>query len=118
VPSGMGTIVEVLSDEKGMVWPNEVAPFKAHLLAFEGAEKEAEKVYDLLAKQGVEVLYDDRDASPGEKLADADLLGIPWRMVVSEKTVAADSVEIKQRNKEKAELVKQKDIAVFLSKNL
>lgn len=111
----MGTIVEVLSDEKGMVWPNAVAPFQAHLLALEGGEKEAKKVYDLLVKQGVEVLYDDRDASPGEKLTDADLLGIPWRIVVSKKTVASDSVEVKQRSEEKVTLMPQKDLLSYIS---
>jgi len=114
----MATLVELFHDEKGIIWPKEATPFQVHLLLLPGGEKEGEKLYEFLQKEGVEVLYDDREvATPGEKLVDADLFGIPWRVVVSEKTVAVDSVEVKKRNEEKATLVKQKDIAKFLAKN-
>jgi prolyl-tRNA synthetase len=82
-----------------------------------GGEKEADKVYEELGKQGIEALYDDRQSSPGEKLADADLLGIPWRVVVSEKTIAVDALETKQRSGKTAELIKQKDGIAFLLKS-
>ncbi len=114
----MGSVVELFHDERGMIWPESIAPFKVHLLSLPGGEEESDKVYSSLQRDGIKVLYDDRaNVSPGEKLVDADLFGIPWRVVVSEKTVAVDSVEVKKRNEEKAELIKQKDIAKFLAKN-
>ncbi|MBI2594876.1 MAG: prolyl-tRNA synthetase, partial [Candidatus Colwellbacteria bacterium] len=89
----MGTIVEVLSDDKGIVWPESVAPFRAHLVELkEGMGRE---LYQSLIKAGVEVLYDDRSLTPGEKFNDADLMGIPWRLVVSDKT--KNKVEVKKR---------------------
>jgi prolyl-tRNA synthetase len=94
----MGTIVEVLSDEKGIVWPEEVTPYKVHLIAIAGGNSdviaEADRLYELLAEHGIDALYDDRDVRAGEKFADADLLGIPKRLVVSEKTVAEGSAEL------------------------
>ena len=97
----MGTIAEVLSDEKGIVWPKEVAPFSAHLISISGGNAdvtaEADRLYGLLKENGVEALYDDRDARAGEKFADADLIGIPMRIVVSEKTMAEGGVEISSR---------------------
>ena len=97
----MGTIVEVLSDEKGLVWPASVAPFNIHLISIEDKDgkvkKEADKLYENLIKKGIEVLYDDRDLRPGEKFADSDLIGIPKRVVISEKTLATESVEVKER---------------------
>lgn len=102
----MGTIVELLSDDKGIMWPEEVAPFKAHLISLKKNE-EANKIYEDLTKKGIEVLYDDRgELSPGEKFADSDLIGCPYRIVVSEKTLKEDSVEIKKRDSENVELVK------------
>lgn len=109
----MGTIVELNSDERGIVWPQGVAPFKVHLISL-GKNKEAEKLYSDLQKQNIEVLFDDRDETAGTKFADADLLGLPYRVVVSEKTLDKDSVELKKRSEEKTELVKISD----LSKNL
>jgi len=98
----MGTIVEVFSDEKGIVWPESVAPFGVHLVSILGAggetvKAEAGALYAALTKQGVEVLYDDRDLRPGEKFADSDLIGIPTRVVVSEKTIASGKLEVKDR---------------------
>lgn len=104
----LGTIVEVYHDEKGLKWPKEIAPFQVHLLSLK-SDKEAEEIYQKLIAQGVEVLYDDRDVSAGEKFADADLIGIPERVVVSAKTLAEDSVEIKNRDSEKIETIKIKD---------
>ncbi len=105
----MGVVVEVYHDEKGIVWPKEVAPFQVHLIQIENSQKvkrEAEKIYQNLSKRGIEVLYDDRDKSAGEKFADADLIGIPARIVISERTLAKSSAEVKKRNEEKIELIK------------
>lgn len=97
----MGTIAEVLSDEKGIVWPKEVAPFPVHLISIASGNAdvtaEAERMYELLKENGIEALYDDRDLRAGEKFADADLIGIPTRIVVSEKTMAEGGVEISSR---------------------
>lgn len=94
----MGTVVEVHSDKRGVIWPESVAPFQVHLLSL-GKNKEAEKIYGDLQKNGIEVLFDDReDASAGEKFADADIIGIPWRVVVSEKSLASGGVEVKKRS--------------------
>ncbi|HEY4526465.1 MAG TPA: aminoacyl--tRNA ligase-related protein [Candidatus Paceibacterota bacterium] len=97
----MGTIVEVLADEKGIVWPQEVSPFPVHLIAISSGNAdvvaEADRMYELLAEHGIEALYDDRDVRAGEKFADADLIGIPKRLVVSEKTVAEGGGELIQR---------------------
>lgn len=106
----MGTIAEVYNDEKGIVWPKEVAPFDAHLLLIGEPTKSlksfGEKIYQSLEKSGFEVLYDDREGlSAGEKFTDADLIGIPWRLVVSEKTLTAKKVEIKARDKKEIQLL-------------
>ncbi|HOZ36380.1 MAG TPA: His/Gly/Thr/Pro-type tRNA ligase C-terminal domain-containing protein [bacterium] len=102
----MGTIVEVFHDEAGIVWPESVAPFQYHLLNLSKDDKvkqQADKIYDYLVKKGSEVLFDDRaDSSPGEKLKDADLLGLPIRLVVSDKTDGR--VELKTRSSAKAML--------------
>jgi len=100
----MGTIVEVYNDEKGIVWPESVAPFRVHLLSL-GEDAEAEKIYKNLSEKGVEVLFDDREVSAGEKFADSDLIGIPYRVVVSKKSLAAGGVEVKKRSEEKSEVV-------------
>jgi len=107
LPRLMGAIVEVWHDESGIIWPETVAPFAIHLLALGGGEKQAETIYNQLSEKGVEVLYDNRrDVSAGEKFADADLIGIPIRVVVSEKTVAVNSVEVKKRRETKIQLIK------------
>ncbi len=109
----MGTIAEVCHDEKGLVWPSQVAPFQSHLIALgddENVRKAANELYEKLTADGIEILYDDRDASAGEKFADADLIGIPLRIVISEKTLKDDSVEIKKRE--------EKETKLFLIKNI
>ncbi len=110
----MGTIVEVLADEKGLVWPKAVAPFQIHLIAIfdeNGKVKTtAEKLYNELVKKGIEVLFDDRDLRAGEKFADADLLGIPLRAVVSEKTLKENKIEIKNRATNKISLVSESEL--------
>lgn len=110
----MAAIVEKYNDEKGIIWPEQVAPFKVHLISIKGAEQKALEIYQDLLKSGIEVLYDDREFSPGAKFADADLIGIPYRMVVSPKTLELDSVEFKKRNESKAENIKISAIKDFL----
>jgi prolyl-tRNA synthetase len=107
----MGVIVEKCNDKNGIIWPETVAPFKVHLLSLNGADATA--VYDDLQKAGIEVLYDDRDASPGEKFAEADLIGIPWRVVVSPKTGA--NVEVKARTGGEASTMSVKELIKKLS---
>ncbi len=96
----MGAIVEVHNDEHGIVWPEAVAPFKIHLVNIGNAQY-AQKVYDDLTAKNIDVLWDDRDVSPGQKFADADLIGIPTRVVVSEK-LGDGEIEIKKRNESEA----------------
>ena len=101
----MGTVVETLSDEKGIVWPATIAPFSAHIIAIGDDKilKKAEGIYNDLQNNGFDVLLDDRDDSPGSKLKDADLIGIPMRIVISEKSLP--KIEIKERKNEEPELI-------------
>lgn len=108
----MGTIVEVLSDEKGIVWPDEVAPFKYHIIEIVSEDvkvkKEVEKIYKKLGETNC--LYDDRDLRAGEKFADADLLGIPYQIIVSEKNVASGKLELKNRKTGEIKMVSENEI--------
>jgi len=102
----IGAIVEIHNDSKGIIWPESVAPFKIHLINLTSGKKQADEVYKTLIDKKLEVLYDDReDKSAGEKFADADLIGIPIRIVISEKTLAQNSIEIKKRDESKTSLV-------------
>jgi prolyl-tRNA synthetase len=96
----MGVIVELFADDKGLVWPDNVSPAKVYLARLQDTEeviKAADGLYERLQSAGASVLYDDRDLRAGEKFADADLMGIPHRLVVSTKTVQAGRHELKQR---------------------
>jgi len=98
----LGTVVEVLGDDKGLVWPESIAPFAVHLVELGGAydatvRAEAEKIYNEFTSADVEVLWDDRDLRAGEKFAESDLIGIPLRVVVSAKTLTSGKFEIKDR---------------------
>lgn len=97
----IATIVEIFADERGIVWPPAVAPFQVHLLELEKGQ--GSKLYRQLEAAGIEVLYDERDLSPGEKFKDADLIGIPLRLVVSKKT--GHKVEVKERTSEDTKLL-------------
>jgi len=117
----MGTIVEALSDDKGIVWPEEVAPFAVHLIAITGGNKdvaaEADRLYELLQENRVEVLFDDRDLRAGEKFADSELIGIPKRVIISEKTMAEGGVEVAPRTGGgKASFVSEGDLLAHLVK--
>ncbi len=107
----LGAIVEIFHDEKGIIWPKQVSPFAVHLIQIENTpkvQKETEKLYNDLLKQNIEVLFDGREnKTAGEKFADADLIGIPLRVVVSERSLAKNSFELKQRSgNQKTELIK------------
>ena len=115
----MGTLVEENYDEKGIIWPDSVAPFKVHLLVLgdsEKVKKSADKAYKTLVGHlgESEVLYDERTASAGEKLNDADLLGIPLRIVISEKTIAEKKFEVKRRLEKSAKLVSESQLKKIL----
>lgn len=104
----VGLLAEHFADDKGLVWPVNVAPYRLYLARLGGEDdvvKAADQLYDQLTSQGVDVLYDDRDVRPGEKFADADLLGIPYRLVISAKTLADGRYELKARTADSAELV-------------
>ena len=115
----MGTMVEVFADDKGIVWPESVAPFQIHLLSLSKdkeseAYKHAETIYDKLIKNNIEVLFDDREnKSAGEKFSDADLIGIPLRVVVSDKSLEKGGVEIKKRNEDESSVI---SVEEFLGK--
>ncbi len=105
----MATIVEIHHDDRGIVWPEEAAPFDAHLIGLKGANRRAKKIYQRLINDNVDVLYDDRsDISAGEKFADADLIGIPVRLVISEKT--GDTIEWKSRSEDKVALLHYNEV--------
>ncbi len=96
----IGIVVELFHDDKGIVWPKAIAPFQAHLV---GLNNKADEVYQKLLDLGIEILYDDRENSAGEKFADADLIGIPVRLVVSDKS--GDKIEWKERNSNEPVLI-------------
>ncbi|NLE07185.1 MAG: prolyl-tRNA synthetase [Parcubacteria group bacterium] len=108
----MGTIVEVFSDDKGIVWPESVAPFKFSLVEIPSEKPEvkemSEKIYKKLGENNV--LYDDRDARAGEKFADADLLGMPYQIIVSEKNVASGKLEFKNRKTGEVKMISESEI--------
>lgn len=92
----MGVIAEKFADDKGLVWPVSIAPYKVYLIAIgDAASKIAEQLYE---KNGENILYDDRDLRPGEKFADAELMGIPYRVVISDKTLANNAAEVAARS--------------------
>lgn len=120
----VGTIVEACHDERGIIWPVSVAPYQVELISLRSKDEAVQSrinetalsLYEDLQKQGVEVLWDDRpDASPGEKFADADLVGLPLRLVVSEKTLKENSVEWKERKGSEVKLVKLEDVMESVS---
>lgn len=117
----MGVVVESCADEKGLVWPESIAPFSVHLIALgkdkDGeAFKQAEELYKTLTGHHVEVLFDDREDSAGTKFADSDLIGIPMRVVISDKSLAAGGVEIKERKSETSEIISIEQLTTMYSK--
>ncbi len=108
----MGTWVEVSHDDKGIIWSKEIAPFQVHLIGLNGKGKE---IYENLLKKGIDVLFDDRDLGAGEKFKDADLIGIPVRLVVSDKT--GEKLEYKERTSEESKLLDFDEVLQILNTN-
>jgi len=108
----MGTLVEVFHDDKGIVWPKAVAPFAVYLISL-GKDERAKEIEEALEKLGIEVLFDDRDVNAGQKFSDADLIGIPVRLVVSEKT--GDKIEYKERKNTESELLSLEEVIAKLN---
>ena len=109
----MGTVVELFNDANGLKWPLNLAPFQAHLLLLDPEKKErADKLYQELTNKGFEVLYDDRDESAGVKFKDADLIGLPWQIVIGTKT--NDDFELKNRLSGDQKLINQKKLFEIL----
>ncbi len=116
----MGVLAEVFSDEKGLKWPKAVAPYRVHLIslgASENVQTLAEEVHRTLAAEGIEVLYDDRDLRAGEKFADADLIGLPTRVVVSEKSIESKLFETKDRGSDEVKMLSLEHLIAELKNN-
>lgn len=116
----MGAIVEVSHDDRGIIWPKSVAPYQIVLVSLgdDKVYKETEKLYKDMLVRNIDVIWDDRDESAGIKLADADLLGIPLRVVISRKTLDNDSAELKLRSEEKPEMVRLNDLNARIAEKL
>ena len=116
----MAAVVEASHDDQGIIWPSSIAPFQAHLILLDKkpeVQQMADKIYQACQQENLEVLYDDRDKSAGAKFADADLIGLPWRVVVSAKTQLKGQLEIKQRNQGKIDLIKPNQLIARIKKN-
>lgn len=109
----MGTIAESYNDKDGLIWPESVAPYKVHLLDLR--KEQDDKLYQILQKNKIEVIYDDREINPGMKLKDADLMGMPYRLVLSDKL--GDKAELKRRDSEDISLYTEKEIVEILKGN-
>jgi prolyl-tRNA synthetase len=105
----MGVVAEHFADDKGLVWPENIAPFKIYLARLGDNQETVEKadgIYRRLTDLGISVLYDDRDVRAGEKFNDADLMGFPYRLIVSDKTVESEAYELKKRTENETKLIK------------
>jgi prolyl-tRNA synthetase len=118
----MGVVTEKMSDDKGLVWPSSISPFSLHLILLSKekdgeATKLAESLYTKLTNRGVEVLFDDRILQAGEKFADSDLIGIPLRVVVSDKSIEKGGVEIKERIGSESQIITEEELLATYTKN-
>ncbi len=112
----IAVLVELFSDDRGIIWPESVAPFRVHLVSLGDTQTQSQSVYDTLTAQGIEVLWDDRDMTAGAKFADSDLIGIPYRVVVSEKSLAAGGYELKKRSETDSRIVSESELLTVLNK--
>ena len=113
----MGLIAEHFADEKGLVWPENIAPAKVYLVQIGEKSRElAEEIYSELMKQGVEVIFDDRDARPGQKFADAELMGIPYRVTVSDRLLESGEFEVVERKTGEVEMLSREQLFEKFSK--
>ncbi len=107
----MGLLAEHFSDEKGLVWPENVAPAKVYLVQIGGAsQQKAEEIYQQLTDKGIDVLFDDRDERPGKKFADAELMGIPYRLTVSDRLLESEKFELVSRATNETQMLSQSEI--------
>jgi prolyl-tRNA synthetase len=111
----ISTIIEKHHDDKGIIWPESVAPYQIHLVGLdlfdEDIKKQAEDLYQKLLDKNIEVLFDDRiDVTAGAKFADADLIGIPTRLVISKRSIAAGGVEFKKRSEANSQVLSLQDV--------
>jgi len=110
----LGTVVEVHHDDNGIIWPEELSPYKVHLIELksdnEEVKKTAESLYEELMNKDIEVLYDDRDLSAGQKFAEADLIGCTYRIVISEKNIKKNIFEFRKRIDKKAEMISREEL--------
>ena len=113
----LACIAEEHHDDKGLIWPITVAPYTVHLVSL-GQTGVADRVYETLLKGGMEVLYDDREESPGVKFNDADLIGIPFRITVSARSLAKGGIEMKRRDQSKTEIVTEASLAACLKREI
>ena len=113
----MGLIAEHFADEKGLVWPENIAPAKVYLVQIGEKSRElAEEIYSELIKQGVEVIFDDRDARPGQKFADAELMGIPYRVTVSDRLLESGEFEVVERKTGEVKMLSREQLFEKFSK--
>jgi prolyl-tRNA synthetase len=112
----MGVIAEQFADDKGLVWPESVAPYKVHLIQLGNTGDQATELYQKLMSAGIEVLLDDRDTGAGSKFADADLIGIPYRVVISDKSLEKGGLEFKKRTEVDSEIITETELFNRLKK--
>ena len=112
----MGVIAEMMSDDKGLVWHSNITPYHVYLASIgDDVSKQAEELCRQLETAGVSVIYDDRDVRPGEKFADAELMGIPYRLVISERTLESKSIELCDRSSGEIEIVSAENIVNIMT---
>jgi prolyl-tRNA synthetase len=111
----MGVITEIFADDNGLVWPESVAPFKVHLIQLGSVADQATALYEKFTGQGIEVLLDDRDMGAGAKFADADLIGIPYRVVISDKSLEKGGLEVKLRTESEARIMAENELIKILA---
>ncbi|MCB9819802.1 prolyl-tRNA synthetase [Candidatus Nomurabacteria bacterium] len=114
----MGVIAEKMSDSKGLIWPDNIAPYKVYLVSIgENGSKKADEIYKRLTEEGIEVLYDDREERPGAKFADSELLGIPYRLTISDRSVENGQCEFTARKSGETLLIALDDVFTTLEKS-
>jgi prolyl-tRNA synthetase len=109
----LACIAEEHNDKHGLMWPVEVAPYQVHLVALRGGEETAESLYNQLQEAGLEVLFDDRNESPGVKFNDADLIGLPLRITISKRSLESGGAEVKRRREQERQMVALTDVIKY-----
>jgi prolyl-tRNA synthetase len=112
----LASIAEEHNDEQGLIWPISVAPYHVHLISLRGGQEESDKLYDTLSGAGIEVIYDDRNESPGVKFNDADLIGVPIRITIGERSLKQNTAELKIRKEEEREQIPLKEVVEYVKK--